>query len=53
MKSRVLLTISSFGALALGTVLLSTAIAARAQEAPNYTALYTFTGADGEFPRAT
>jgi uncharacterized repeat protein (TIGR03803 family) len=51
MKSRLLLTISSFGALALGTVLLSTAIAARAQEAPNYMALYTFTGADGEFPQ--
>jgi uncharacterized repeat protein (TIGR03803 family) len=50
MKSRLLLTISSFGALALGTALLSTAIAARAQEAPNYMALYTFTGADGEFP---
>jgi uncharacterized repeat protein (TIGR03803 family) len=50
MKSRLLLTISSLGALALGTVLLSTARAARAQELPNDMALYTFTGEDGEFP---
>jgi len=42
------------GALALGAVLVSAAIAARAQEAPNYTVLYTFagTGANGEFPQA-
>jgi uncharacterized repeat protein (TIGR03803 family) len=51
MKSRLQLTISSFGALALGTVLLSTAMAARAQELPNDMALYTFTGEDGEFPQ--
>ena len=52
MKSRLLLTISFFGALALEAVLLATAIAARAQEAPNYKVLYAFTGTngDGEFP---
>jgi uncharacterized repeat protein (TIGR03803 family) len=50
MKFRSLFTISSLGVLALGTALVSTAIAARAQEEPNYTALYTFTGADGEYP---
>jgi uncharacterized repeat protein (TIGR03803 family) len=50
MKFRSLFTISSLGGLALWTALVSTAIAARAQEEPNYTALYTFTGADGEYP---
>jgi uncharacterized repeat protein (TIGR03803 family) len=50
MKFRSLFTISSLGVLALGTALVSTAVAARAQEEPNYTALYTFTGADGEYP---
>ena len=45
------------GALALGAMLLSGGIAARAQEeeaskAPSYSVLYTFTGADGEFPEA-
>ena len=47
------------GALALGAVLLSTAIAARAQEqeaskAPSYTVLYTFTAArTGNTPKGT
>lgn len=42
------------GALAVGAVLLSAAIAVRGQEAPNYTVINTFAGigADGEYPRA-
>ncbi|MGD0129760.1 MAG: choice-of-anchor tandem repeat GloVer-containing protein [Terriglobia bacterium] len=41
------------GALAVGAVLLSAAIAVRAQEAPSYTVINTFagSGADGEYPR--
>ncbi len=44
------------GALALGAMLLSGGIPARAQEeeaskAPNYSLLYAFTGADGELPQ--
>jgi uncharacterized repeat protein (TIGR03803 family) len=39
-------------ALALGITLLWAAVAVRAQEAPAYTVLYTFTGADGANPQA-
>jgi uncharacterized repeat protein (TIGR03803 family) len=38
--------------LALWTVLVLAAIAARAQNAPSYTVLHAFSGADGEFPLA-
>ncbi len=40
------------GVLALGVVLLCGAVGARAQGAPGYVVLHTFTGTDGEYPQA-
>ena len=47
MKSRLLISVSALALLG------SQAIAARTQDAPSYTVLHTFSGADGEFPTAS
>src|SRR5271166_3879137 len=50
MKSRLLFTILSSGLLALPAVAAQEEHQQEAQHPPGYTMLYTFTGADGEFP---